>query len=149
MANKRPRPEEIVTKLRPVEHGNLASHPEGSAKPCIAIFGDAALSSEHAGLHGCEVHAAELQELAVMAETAQIASFGQDGHGVDRTDAGNGCQQLVVWVIGQKLDSPRLDLIALSNPAALIGQHEAEHANGIGVRVNGQTDRANRCGVNI
>lgn len=43
----------------------------------------------------------------------------------------------IVGQIGQKLDGPCLDLVALSNQTATLGQHEAEHTNGVGVRVNG------------
>ena len=72
-------------------------------------------------MHRGEVHAAELQKLSMMPETAQIAGLGQDGHSVDRADAGNGRQQLKVGEIGQKLDGPCLDLIALSDQTAALG----------------------------
>ena len=64
-------------------------------------------------------------------------------------DPRDGGQALVVRVTGEKLDGPRLDLAALSNQTAPFGQHEAEHANGIGARVDGQSRGANRCGVTI
>ncbi len=131
------------------ENGDLSGHPEGSAEPGVAVFGDSALAAEHAGLDSGEVHAAELQELAVMPEAAQITGLSQNGQGVDRPDPGDGGQQLVVGMIGQKLDGPRLDLIALSNQTAPFGQHEAEHANCVGVRVDRQSHRASCRGVNI
>lgn len=83
---------ELVTEaVGAFEYSNLSSHPEGSAKSRIAVFRDAALAAEHVGLHGCEIHATELQDLAVMAETARIAGLRQDGQGIDRADTGNGC----------------------------------------------------------
>lgn len=86
------------------------------------------------------MHAAELQELPMMPEPTQVASLGQDGHGVDRADAGNGRQQLIVGQIRQQLDGPRLNHIALSDQAATFGQYQAEHADGIGIGTHWQSD---------
>jgi hypothetical protein len=95
------------------------------------------------------MHAAELQELAMVPETAQIAGFGQDGHGVDRANAGDGRHELVVREIAEPFDGPRLDLIALADQAAPFGRNKAEHADGIGLRVDRQANRPNGRGVNV
>ena len=81
------------------------------------------MPAEHAGLLSREVHATELQELAVLAESQQIACFGQDGQGIDWADAGDCNEQFVVRVIGQEFDGPRLELVALANQASVLGQH--------------------------
>ena len=75
-----------------------------------------------------------------MAKPTQVTGLGQDGHGVDRADPGNGRQQLIVGQIRQQLDGPCLDLIPLSDQAATFGQYQAEHADGIGVGLHRQSD---------
>ena len=127
---------------------NLTGHPEGSAKLGVAILGDTALAAKHAGLDRREVHAAELQDLTMMSEPAQVAGLCQNSQGVDRADPWDGCQKLVVGVIGQKLDGPCFEHAALSNQTAPSGKHEAEHADGVGIWVKGQPHRASRRGVN-
>src|SRR6056297_238493 len=132
-----------------LEDGGLAGHPERAPEPSIAILRNTALAAEHAGLHGREIHAAKLQKLPVMPEPAQVAGLGQDGHRIDRADAGNGRQQLIVGQVGQQLDGPRFDLIALADKASTLGEHEAEHADRVGVRADWKSNRTNGCCVNI
>src|SRR6056297_1944831 len=88
--------EPVPEAVGSLENSGLAGHPERPPKPRVAVLRDPALAAEHAGLHGREVHAAELQKLAMMAEAAQVTGLGQNEHGVDRADAGNGRQQLIV-----------------------------------------------------
>lgn len=130
----------VPEAVGPLENGRLAGHPECAAQPGIAILRDPALTAEHAGLHGGHMRAAELQELAVMPEPTQVASLGQDGHRVDRTDPGNGRQQLIVRQIGEQLYRPGLDLVALADKTSPLGKDTAEHANGIGLRADWQPD---------
>ena len=54
---------------------DLRRHPKGAAQPSIAELGQFRLRSELAGLMGREIEAAELQELAMMAEATQIAGL--------------------------------------------------------------------------
>ena len=63
-----------------------------------------------------------------MAEAAQVAGLGQDGQGVDRPDARDLAQQLVVGVIRQQGMGEPLDLVALADQAAGLGDDQAEHA---------------------
>ena len=69
-------------------------------------------------------------------EASQVTCFGQDGHGIDRSDPGDGCQQLIVGQIRQQRDGAGFYLIALPNQAATLCENEAEHADGIRVRVD-------------
>ena len=62
----------------------------------------------------------------MMPKAAQVAGLGQDGHGVDRADAGNGRQKLIVGQIGEKLDGSSLDLVALPDQATAFRENEAE-----------------------
>lgn len=54
----------------------------------------------------------------MVAEAAQVARLGKDGQRVDRADARDVAQQLVVDVIGQPGMGEPLDLIALLDKAA-------------------------------
>src|SRR6056297_1465268 len=139
----------VPEAVGPLENSGLAGHPERAPQPGIAVFRDPALTAEHAGLDGGEVHAAELQELPVMSEAAQVASLRQDGHGVDRADAGDGRQQLIVGQIRQQRDGPSLDLIALPDKAAALCENEAEHADRVGIPVDWKSNRTNGRRVNI
>jgi hypothetical protein len=100
---------------------------------------DLASTAEHAGLDGGQIHAAKFQKLAVpfmvcqqtiagqrMMEAAQVARLGQDGQGVDRPDAGNGAQQLVIRPIALQFDGTVFDGIALPDETSPFGQHKAE-----------------------
>jgi len=139
----------VAEAVGPFEDGRLTGHPERAPEPGIAILRDAALTAEHAGLHGGEIHAAELQELPVMAEAAQVTGLGQDGHGVDRTDAGNGRQQLIVGQVGEELDSSSFNRIALADKAPTLGEHEAEHADRVGIRADWKANRTRGRRINI
>ena len=67
---------ELVAKaVVALARGDLRRHPERSAQPGIAVLRQLGPTAEGAGLAGSEVEAAELQELAVMAEPAQVAGF--------------------------------------------------------------------------
>ena len=85
----------------------------------------------------------------MMAEPAQVASLRQDGHGIDRADAGDGCQQPIIRQIGEQLDRPGLDLVSLADQASAFGKDEAEHANRVGIRVYWQSDGVDGRRVNI
>ena len=60
-------------------------------------------------------------------EAAQVAGLRQDGQGMDRPDARDLAQELVVAVIRQHRMSEFFDLIPLADEAAGLGQHHAEH----------------------
>jgi hypothetical protein len=96
-----------------------ASH-KRAAQAGIAILRDLASAAEHAGLDGGQIHAAELQKLAVMVEAAQIASLGQNGQRIDRSDPGNRAQQLIIRMVGQQFDGAVLDGIALRIKASTL-----------------------------
>ena len=66
-----------------------------------------------------------------MTEPPQITGLGQNGQCVDRPDAGNCAQQLVIWPLAKQFhrpvfDGPVFDGIALADQASSFGQHEAE-----------------------
>ena len=66
----------------------LGGEPEGSSQANVAELGQPRLAAEHTGLMCSKVEPAELQELAMMAETTKIAGFGQYGQRDDGADAG-------------------------------------------------------------
>ena len=66
-----------------------------------------------------------------MMETAQVAGLGQNGQRIDRPDAGNGAQQLILRALSQQFDRPIFDGIALPDQASAFGQHHAEHSDGV------------------
>ena len=75
---------ELVTEaVLPLPDGHLSSQPERTPEPGVAVLRQLGLAAEGAGLLGGQIKAAELQELSVMAEAAQIAGLSQDGEGVD------------------------------------------------------------------
>ena len=91
---------------------------------------------------GGQIEATELQELTVMAEAAQVAGLGQDGQGVDRADAGDAAQQLVVGALRQEGVGRSLDRVALPYEATHLADDEPEHAHRRSVRRHRQADRA-------
>lgn len=66
-----------------------------------------------AGLLGRKIKTAELQKLTVMAEAAKIACLGEDGHGIDGSNAGDHARGLVIAVFGQNGMRRSLELVAL------------------------------------
>jgi hypothetical protein len=93
------------------------------------------------------MHATELQELSVMTEPAQVASFGQDGRCVDRADAWNGGQRLIVGQVRQQLDGPSLDQIALTDEAAPFSKNKVEHPHRVRIGMNWQANRVDCSGL--
>ena len=87
--------------------------------------------------------------LPMMPKAAQVAGLRQDGHGIDRADAGDRCQQLIVRQIREELDRTRLDLVALTDKTSAFGKDQTEHADGVGIWVHRQSDRVDGCRVNI
>ena len=59
--------------------GNLGRHPEDATQTSVAVFGNLAGSAEAAGLISGKIQTAELEELTMVVEAAQVAGFGQDG----------------------------------------------------------------------
>lgn len=80
----------------------------------------------------------------MMPEPTQVASLGQDGHGVDRADTRNGRQQLIVRQVGEKHDGSSFNLIASPDQASPLSENETKHADGIGIRVDGKSNRTSR-----
>ena len=66
-----------------------SGHPECAPKPTVSVLGQLGGTAELAGLLSSQIETTKLQELAMMPKATQIASFGQDGQGENRTDAGN------------------------------------------------------------
>ncbi len=84
-----------------------------------------------------------------MAEAAQVAGLGQDGQGVDRADAGDAAQQLVVGALRQEGVGCGLDRVALPYEATHLADDEPEHAHRRSVRRHRQADRAAGCLVDV
>jgi len=78
-------------------------------------------------LAGSEVEAAELQELAVVAEPSQVSGLGEDCQSVDRPDSRNPPQQLVIVMISQRDLRDLLDPVALPDQAPRLGNDHPEH----------------------
>lgn len=66
---------------------HLGGEPEGSSQASVAELRQPRLAAEHAGLVRRKIEPAELQELAMVIEAAQIAGFSQYGQGDDGPDA--------------------------------------------------------------
>ena len=80
---------------------NLTGHPERAPQPRIAILRELALAAELAGLVRGQIQAAELQELTIMSKAAQVTSFGEYGQGVDRPNARQLSQSLIIGMLVQ------------------------------------------------
>ena len=85
----------------------------------------------------------------MVTQPAQVTGLGQDGECVDRADAGDGLQPLVVGVPGQHGLGTGLDLVALADQASPLGQHHAEHRDCIGAGLDRQGDGLRRSVVNV
>lgn len=69
----------VAEAIVALTRGDLGSHPESAAQAGVAVLGQLRAIPERARLAGREIKAAELEELAMMAEAAKIAGFGEDG----------------------------------------------------------------------
>ena len=76
-----------------------------------------------------EVEPAELQELAIVIEAAQVPGLGEDGQRMDRTDAWNLTKLLEVLVIADTLQRFGFDSIAMLNELAHLQEDQAEHGD--------------------
>lgn len=121
--------------------GDLRGHPEGSAQSCIAILRQLGPTAERAGLAGREVKAAELQELSVMAEPAQVSGLGQDDQSIDRSDSRAPPQQLVIMMISQRELRDLLDPVALPDQAPRLANDHPEHRDRRALFRHRQRDR--------
>ncbi len=84
----------------------------------------------------------------MMTETAKIASFGNDGQCVDRLDARDLSQELIILAVPQQFVRLRFDLIALTDQAAGFVNDHPEHANGRCIKRQRQSNRCTRRLVN-
>ena len=75
----------LPKRILPRPHRALGRHPEGIAQPCIAALGEPTRPPELARLLGAQVKTTELQKLAVVSESTQIAGFRQDGEHENRS----------------------------------------------------------------
>ena len=132
----------VAEAVLPLPDGDLSSQPQGPAQAGVAVLRQLGLAPEGAGLLGGQIKPAELQELPVMAEAAQIAGLSQDGQGVDRADARDAAQQLVVGVVGQEGVGRGLDGVALLDQPARLADDEPEHAHRRSIWRHRQADRA-------
>ena len=62
----------------------------------VAELGKLGAAAKLPGLMRGEIQTAELEELAMVAEAAQVASFGENGQGIDRTNARHLAQAVVI-----------------------------------------------------
>jgi transposase-like protein len=85
MPRKRPRPYEIVARLRQVDVLTAQGQSMAGAIRQIGVS-EATFyrwRQEFGGLKTDQPGTAELQELSTIPEAAQVPGFSQDGHGVD------------------------------------------------------------------
>lgn len=123
-------PSELIAEaVVALTRGNLGSHPEGAAQTRVAVLGQLGAATKRARLTRCEIETAELQELSMMVEATQITGLGQDGQRVDRTNARNVAQQLIIDMFGQPVMGKPLYLVTLLDEAASLRDDHAEHSN--------------------
>src|SRR5262245_35590128 len=127
----------------------LCCQPEGTSQASVAELGQPRLAAEHAGLVCRKVEPAELQELAMMAETTKIAGFGQYGERDDWADAGQLTKPCGVTIAGQQHLGLRFDLVALAYQAAALGEDQPEHRDGRGLKPYRQSYGGSRRLVDI
>ena len=77
-----------------------------------------------------EVEAAELQELTMVTEAAQVAGFSQYGQRDDGANAGQLAKPRGVGLLGQHRFGVGFDQVALTNQVATFGEDEPEHRDG-------------------
>ena len=63
----------------------------------------------------------------MMAEAAQITGLGKDRQGIDRSDAWDHPQKLIIAVRGQRVMGDPLNLIALLDQGTSLSDDHAEH----------------------
>jgi len=99
----------------------------------VAELREFGLPPESARLMRREIETAELQELSVVTEAAEIAGFSKYRECVDRPDAWNPLQGLVVGSSRQQHLSFSFDRVTLADEAAHLRQHHAEHGDSHGL----------------
>jgi hypothetical protein len=75
-----------------------------------------------------------------MSEASEIAAFGEDHHGQNRGDAGQGAEALVVAPVLQQPMCLRLELTAKLSQAREVRQLQTERGDGRRVHGHGQGD---------
>ena len=78
--------------------GDLCRHPEGAAQSGVTELREPGLAAELTGLIGGEIETAVFEKLAMVSKPAQVAGFSKNGHGIDRADARQLAQPLIVRV---------------------------------------------------
>src|SRR3712207_174958 len=114
---------------------------QGAPQAGIAVLRQLGVTPERARLLGGEIQSAELQELPVVPEAAQVPGLGEDGECGDRADAGNAAKEPIVGILGQKLVGHVFDRIALLDGATCLRDDEAKHVDRWRIEWDRQADR--------
>ena len=109
--------------------GHGSGHPKDAAQPCVAVLRQLGGSAELARLLGGEIEAAELEELAMMVEAAQVACFSKDRQRQDGSDAWQLLETLEVGVVLKVKLSSFFQLMTQLAEADHLAEHDAEHGH--------------------
>jgi len=139
--------ERIAEAVVSLAAGNLPRDLEGSPQAGVSELREAGLAAEPARLMSREIEPAELQELSMVREAAEVARLGEDRQGVDRPDAADRPQTPIVGMVGEEELGAVLDLVAAGDQAAAFRQGHAKHGDGFSR--HRQTDRRPRRLVDV
>ena len=76
----------------------------------------------------------------MMMEAAKVSGFGDDRQCIDRPDAWDLSQELVVLAVPQQFVGLRFDLVALPDQTSSLGDDHPKHTNGRGIKRQRQSD---------
>jgi hypothetical protein len=106
-------------------------------------------TSRFTRLQSGKIQSAEIQELAMMAEAAQIACLGQNGQSVRWPDVRHGHESPAIGIIPQHDGRLFGDMLAEPMQIQILSKDEAEHRYGGAVERHWYSDRPRGGGVNL
>ena len=104
-----------------------ARHPEGVSQPSIPAFGQVGRAAILARLLRAEIQPAILQKLPHAAKAPEVARFGQNDQGQNRSDARDRLQPHKIPLVGQPGDDVGLQLLAPLAERPIVLEHHPKH----------------------
>jgi hypothetical protein len=139
----------VAETIFALTNGDLSGNPQAAPQACVSKLRKARLSAILTRLLGREVKTAELEELPVMAEAAQVTSLCDDGQGNDRANAWYLPECLIIGTAMKERIGKLFDLVTLTDQATSLGDDHSEHPDSRRIEGKWQPDGGSGCLVNI
>jgi len=117
----------VAETILALTNGDLSGNPQAAPQTRVSELRKPGLSAILTRLLGREVKTAELQELPVMAEAAQVTSLCDDSQGNDRANAWYAPERLIIGATMKERIGKLFNLVPLTDQAASLGDDHSEH----------------------